>query len=78
LETLDAIDADYYARINRAKGLRKVIILPLSDDGSMHLGFTLDEFDELKTAIRSYLMQKSCPVCKIGKFDFQAHALSLN
>ncbi|MDR1718548.1 MAG: hypothetical protein LBR67_00295, partial [Dysgonamonadaceae bacterium] len=38
LETLDAIDADYYARINRAKGLRKVIILPLSDDGSMHLG----------------------------------------
>jgi hypothetical protein len=78
LETIDAIDADYYARINRAKRLRKLIILPLSDDGSMHLGFTLDEFDELKAVVRDYITQSSCPVCKIGKFDFKAHSLSLN
>ncbi|MDR1156001.1 MAG: hypothetical protein LBL04_14940 [Bacteroidales bacterium] len=55
LETLDSIDAAYFAAINRAKGLEKVIILPLDSAGTAHLGFTVREFEDLKTVIRNYL-----------------------
>jgi hypothetical protein len=55
LETLDSIDAAYFAAINRAKGLEKVIILPLDSAGAAHLGFTVREFEDLKTVIRNYL-----------------------
>jgi hypothetical protein len=59
LATLDAVDVDYYACINRAKGLTKVIILPLDENGAMHIGFTVEEFEELKTVIRNYLSRNS-------------------
>jgi hypothetical protein len=55
LETLDSIDAAYFAAINRAKGLEKVIILPLDSVGTVHLGFTVREFEDLKAIIRNYL-----------------------
>jgi hypothetical protein len=58
LENLDSIDAAYYAAINRAKGLEKVIILPLDNTGSVHLGFSVREFDDLKTIIRNYLSEE--------------------
>jgi hypothetical protein len=52
---LDSIDAAYFAAINRKKGLTKVIILPLDTSGAVHLGFTLQEFEDLKATIRNYL-----------------------
>ncbi|MDR2424642.1 MAG: hypothetical protein LBD59_07965 [Prevotellaceae bacterium] len=55
LETLDSIDAAYYADINRRKGLNKVIILPLDNTGCVHLGFSMQEFESLKSVIRQYL-----------------------
>ncbi|MDR1683613.1 MAG: hypothetical protein LBS25_09580 [Candidatus Symbiothrix sp.] len=55
MKTLDSIDVVYFAAINRAKGLEKVIILPLDNNGSVHLGFTVREFEDLKAIIRNYL-----------------------
>jgi hypothetical protein len=55
LKNLDSIDTAYYETVNRRKGLKKVIILPLDVSGNVHLGFTCPEFEELKTAIRNYL-----------------------
>lgn len=57
LETLDSIDATYYEAINRKKGLARVIILPLDTSGAVHIGFTMQEFDELKAIIRNYLLE---------------------
>ena len=57
LKTLDSIDVAYYDAINRKKGLKKVIILPLDASGNIHLGFTLQEFEELKTVIRNYVSE---------------------
>jgi hypothetical protein len=57
-EYLDAIDISYYAAINRNKGLTKVIIIPLGDCGSVHLGFTVQEFEELKETVCNYLSGK--------------------
>jgi hypothetical protein len=58
LEFLDSIDVAYYAAINRKKGLSKVIILPLDNDNTAHMGFTTQEFETLKEVIRSYLFKK--------------------
>jgi hypothetical protein len=44
---LDSIDVEYYAAINRSKGLKKVIIIPLMDNGIAHLAFTQQEFSIL-------------------------------
>ena len=55
LKNLDSIDAAYFAAINRKKGLAKVIILPLDTAGAIHLGFTEQEFENLKKTIRNYL-----------------------
>jgi hypothetical protein len=55
LKNLDSIDAAYYAAVNRKMGLAKVIILPLDNIGNVHLGFTEQEFEELKCIIRSYI-----------------------
>jgi hypothetical protein len=55
LENLNSIDAAYYAGINRKKGLTKVIILPLDNTGSVHLGLTEQEFENLKDVIRDYV-----------------------
>jgi hypothetical protein len=55
LNNLDSIDAAYYAAINRARGLERVIILPLDSVGAVHLSFTVREFEDLKAVIRSYL-----------------------
>lgn len=55
LESLDSIDAAYFADINRSKGLNKVIILPLDNTGCVHLGFSVQEFETLKAVIRNYL-----------------------
>jgi hypothetical protein len=55
---LDAIDVAYYAAINRNKGLTKVIIIPLGNCSSVHLGFTVPEFEELKEVICNYLSGK--------------------
>jgi|LSPZ01.1.fsa_nt_gi ribosome recycling factor len=55
LKYLDSIDADYYAAINRKKGLNKVIVISLTQNNSMHLGFTESEFKTLKETIRNYL-----------------------
>jgi hypothetical protein len=60
LERLEAVDVAYFAAINRSKGLTKVIIIPLTEDGSVHLGFTEDEFEELKLLIRNYLNSLNC------------------
>jgi hypothetical protein len=55
LNTLDSIDTAYYEAVNRKKGLTKVIILPLDASGGAHVGFTVQEFETLKTVIRSYV-----------------------
>jgi histidinol phosphatase-like enzyme len=55
LKTLDSIDTAYYAAVNRKKGLTKVIILPLNNTGNIQMGFTEQEFEELKSIIRDYL-----------------------
>ncbi|MDR0560916.1 MAG: hypothetical protein LBG92_12190 [Prevotellaceae bacterium] len=57
LETLDSIDAAHYAGVNRKKGLKKVIIIPLDSSGAVHLGFTEQEFENYKTVIRNYLSE---------------------
>jgi hypothetical protein len=72
LGTLDAVDTEYYAAVNSGKGLTKVIILPLSDSGAAHLGFTVEEFQELKEAIRSYLSGQSTERFGIQLGVFQA------
>jgi hypothetical protein len=79
LETLDSIDAAYFAAINRAKGLEKVIILPLDSARTVHLGFTVREFEDLKTIIRNYLSgegEKERESRFIGPDQF--HAVILN
>jgi hypothetical protein len=53
---LDAVDVAYYAAINRSKGLSKEIILPLDTCNSIHLAFTTQEFETLKTMIHNYLL----------------------
>jgi hypothetical protein len=59
LETLDSIDTAYFAAVNRAVGTGKVIILPLDTAGDVRIGFTLPEFDDLKTVIRNYLSEET-------------------
>jgi hypothetical protein len=77
LERLDSIDAAYYAAINRKKGLSRVIIIPLDDSGSVHLGFTEQEFERLKTVIRSYLSNdRKFPRLCIGSGEFEALVLN--
>jgi hypothetical protein len=58
LKTLDSIDTIYYEAVNRKKGLTKVIILPLDTSGTVHIGFTRQEFEELKAIIRGYLSER--------------------
>lgn len=68
LKSLDSIDVAYYAAVNRKKGMSKVIIFPLNNTGNIHLGFTQQEFEDLKTVIRNYLSnERKCnlPICKI-------------
>ena len=63
LKNLDSIDAIYYEAVNRKKGLTKVIILPLDTSGAVHIGFTKQEFNELKAIIRNYLSEgRKCSV----------------
>jgi hypothetical protein len=76
LETLDSIDVEYYAAINRKKGLTKVIFLPLNNAGSVHLGFTVQEFETLKSVIRYYLLKDKKSALKTAKFEIQE--ISLN
>ncbi|MDR3339291.1 MAG: hypothetical protein LBT25_04185 [Candidatus Symbiothrix sp.] len=57
-EYLNTIDIAYYAAINRNKGLTRVIIIPLDNCSSVHLGFTVQEFKELKKIICNYLSGK--------------------
>jgi hypothetical protein len=61
LNNLDSIDTAHFSAINRAKGLKKVIILPLDSSGTAHLGFTLEEFESLKADIRRYLSEEKKP-----------------
>jgi hypothetical protein len=65
MEYLDAIDTAHYAAVNRRKGLDKVIVLPLDNTGGMHLGFTEQEFEELKGVIRGYL-SKELKISTVG------------
>jgi hypothetical protein len=77
LERLDSIDTAYYAAINRKKGLTKVIIIPLDDSGTVHLGFTEQEFEYLKTTIRNYLSNdRKRPKGRIGLGEFEALVLN--
>jgi hypothetical protein len=74
LETLNSIDAGYYSAVNRKKGLAKVIIIPLSDNGMTHLGFTEQEFETLKETIRNYLNKyRNFPDLNFKTSEFQAH-----
>ena len=66
LESLDAVDTAYYAALNRGKGLTKVIILPLASDNTVHIAFTVNEFEMLKATIREYLSNDK----KISKRNF--------
>ncbi|MDR0547071.1 MAG: hypothetical protein LBG77_05755 [Dysgonamonadaceae bacterium] len=77
LNNLDSIDAVYYAAVNRKKGLSKVIIIPLNNAGTVHLGFTLREFEELKTMIRNYLTNDP-KVFRINTKSYDFQALILN
>jgi hypothetical protein len=80
LESLDSIDTDYYAAINRKKGLKKVIIIPLTDNGMSHLGFTEQEFETLKEIIRHYITnegrKKKCPELTVELNKFPALILN--
>jgi hypothetical protein len=58
LRVLEGVDVPYYSAINARKGLRRGIILPLDAAGKMHLGFTVEEFEELKGVLRAYIMQR--------------------
>jgi hypothetical protein len=53
LDYLNAIDAEYYASLNRGKGLTKDIFLQLTH--SVNLAFTLEEFEQLKRTVFDYL-----------------------
>ncbi|MDR2887244.1 MAG: hypothetical protein LBV26_04460 [Bacteroidales bacterium] len=56
MANLDSIDAPYYADLNRKEGRTKVIILPLDNSGHIQLGFTEQEFEDLKTVVRNWLI----------------------
>ncbi|MDR2121009.1 MAG: hypothetical protein LBP64_09100 [Tannerella sp.] len=53
LNYLESIDVDYYSALNRNKGLAKDIFLPVGDM-SVNMAFSVEEFEELKQAIRDY------------------------
>jgi hypothetical protein len=79
LETLDSIDVDYYSAINRKKGLTKVIIIPITDNGMAHLGFTEQEFETLKEVIRNYINKNrklKCPKLNIELNEFPVMILN--
>ena len=67
LESLDAVDTAYYAALNRGKGLARVIILPLACNNTVHIAFTVEEFEYLKATIRDYLSKDK----KLSKRNFQ-------
>ncbi|MDR0538123.1 MAG: hypothetical protein LBH04_08830 [Tannerellaceae bacterium] len=51
---LDGINAEYYARLNRMKGVAKDVFLPV--EGTVaSIAFSLEEFEEFKNAIRNYI-----------------------
>lgn len=54
LDYIESIDADYYAALNRSKGLARDIYLPVGDM-SVNMAFSVAEFEELKRAVRDYL-----------------------
>jgi hypothetical protein len=56
LNYLESIDVSYYVATNRKKGLAKDIFLPV-DGGMVNIAFSLDEFEEMKTVIHSYLLE---------------------
>lgn len=53
LDYLKSIDVDYYAGINRGKGLSKEIFLQVTN--SVNLAFTRAEFEQLKQTVLDYL-----------------------
>ncbi|MDR1408561.1 MAG: hypothetical protein LBJ23_11045 [Tannerella sp.] len=56
LHYLESIDADYYAALNRSKGLAKDLFLPVGDM-SVNMAFSVAEFEALKQAVRQYLAE---------------------
>lgn len=79
LENLDSIDTAYYAAINRKKGLAKVIIIPLTDNGMAHLGFTEQEFETLKETVRNYINKDrkwKCPKLNMKLDEFPSLMLN--
>lgn len=77
LKTLDSVDAAHYAALNRQKGLTRVIILPLADNGTVHMGFTESEFEDLKDMIRRYVRhEEQASVFNIDLQDITSLILS--
>jgi hypothetical protein len=54
LAYLEAIDPYYYREANSSKGLAHDIYLPIGDT-SASMAFSVDEFEELKLAIRRFM-----------------------
>ncbi|MDR1583771.1 MAG: hypothetical protein LBS55_11055 [Prevotellaceae bacterium] len=50
---IESLNAHHYAAINRSKGLTKDIFLPIGDT-SVHMAFSMGEFEELKKVIRDF------------------------
>jgi hypothetical protein len=75
LDYLESIDAAHYAALNRRKGLSKEVILH-TEDASVNVAFTLQEFEELKLTIRNYLANPETG-CK-SAVQFQTLSLHLN
>ena len=52
---LESIDVAFYAAINKNRLTSKSIVIPLGDETSVNMAFTVSEFEILKRTIRDYL-----------------------
>ena len=75
-EYLESIDSVYYAAAN--KGRAKDIFIPLEDNASINMAFTVCEFEALKKAIRDYLSGKKTPCISFVKCNELDESLHLN
>ena len=75
-EYLKSIDSVYYAAAN--KGRAKDIFIPLEDNASINMAFTVCEFEALKKVVCDYLSGRKTPCISFVKCNEFDNSLHLN
>ena len=74
---LESIDVSYYAALNKNKWTAKDIFIPLENETSVNMAFTVCEFESLKMTIRDYLSGKKISYISFVKCN-ELESLQLN